>query len=387
MSDPLNSIIIDVGSSYTKVGMSSDEAPLSIFDTAIGRPRKGLSADQETQLLQSYYVGKEALDLRQLLTVKRPVEHGIVTNWEDWTDLVRYALDRRLCVDPSEHPVVLCEPVLNPRMNREKSLQIMFEEFVVPGLFLGSDAVFSFGSFRPSPATVDATEGTSESLTGLLVDLGAGGVQATPIYYDHFLAHCVPHATIGAREVLSYFAKLVSSSEYRFETSADLDLLQKPMTESWFVSKDFDCDMARPESEFELKHTLENGRELVVGKGRFQCAEMLFKPKLFDYEMPSIVDVISRAISLCNPSLRDQLRSNIVLAGGMSSIPGLSARLETSSLESEGWTRVRVHQHPTHSAWLGAKMTANGSNFEASLIMKEEYDEYGPSIVRNYVCK
>lgn len=64
------------------------------------------------------YVGDEAQSKRGILTLKYPIEHGIVTNWDDmekiWHDTY---IERR--VAPEEH--LPCSP-----------WQIMFETFNSP---------------------------------------------------------------------------------------------------------------------------------------------------------------------------------------------------------------------------------------------------------------
>lgn len=90
------------------------------------------------------FVGPKAEEHRGLLSIKYPMEHGIVTEWNDMEKIWNYIYSKdQLSTFSEEHPVLLTEAPLNPRQNREKAAEIFFETFNVPALFVSMQAVLS----------------------------------------------------------------------------------------------------------------------------------------------------------------------------------------------------------------------------------------------------
>ena len=113
-----------------------------VLRCSIGRPKhvRVMAGALEGDL----FVGPKAEEYRGLLSIRYPMEHGIVTDWNDMERIWSYIYSKdQLSTFSEEHPVLLTEAPLNPRQNREKAAEIFFETFNVPAWFVSMQAVLS----------------------------------------------------------------------------------------------------------------------------------------------------------------------------------------------------------------------------------------------------
>ena len=312
-------LVIDNGSCTIKAGFADDGAPRAIFPSIVGRPKHpGIMVGMGQK---DAYVGDEAMSKRGMLILKYPIEHGIVTNWDDMEKIWHHTFYNELHVAPEEHPVLLTEAPLNPRANRERMTQIMFETFASPAVCV---------MLRPVLALL-----ASGRTTGCVLHSGVGTTHAVPVFEGHAVPHAIATLHLGGRDLTRRMTALLNERGYSFSTIWELDIVRDIKERLGYVALDFEREQAAAaasssESAVEKVYELDaNGALATIGSERFRCPEALFRPALAgDLRAGGVHECAARAIAACHDAgLRRALYANVVLSGGNTSWPGLGERL------------------------------------------------------------
>lgn len=147
-----------------------------------------------------------------MLKIETPIEHGIVSNWDDMEKVWHHTLYSELRVSPEEHPILMTEASLNPKLNREKMTQIMFETFNVPCLYVNVQAVLALYS--------------SGRTTGVVLDSGEGISHTVPIYEGYAIPHAIQKILLAGKDLTEYLREILKERGLNFTTPAELEIVR-----------------------------------------------------------------------------------------------------------------------------------------------------------------
>ncbi|CAC5374557.1 ACTC1 [Mytilus coruscus] len=250
--DDISPVVIDNGS--TRAGFAGDEDSICvnssykqtkvIYKMQIGSHLNAAEQSQtslsvhtsgETQIerrleeggmdSKGYYVGDEAQKRRGVLSLDYPIEHGIVTNWDDMELIWQDICNRYLDVPPEEHPCLLTEPPLNPKYNREKMAQILFEKFKVPAFYVSMQGVLSsYWSGRGS---------------AIMLEIGDGVTHIVPVCEGYCIQPAIKRLNLGGSDLTSYLQTLLHEKGHNFVTTGDFEIVREMKEKLCYVAEDY----------------------------------------------------------------------------------------------------------------------------------------------------
>lgn len=383
-------VVCDTGTGVIKAGFAGDQEPALVFPNLVGRPMLRFDAALGGgQKVRDLMIGDEANFARAMLQLSRPVQNGIVQDWDDMEVVWDYTF-AQLGVEPEEHKIVQTEAAMNPPRNRERIVEVMFEKYGFAAVNVSVQAILAL---------------SSQGLTsGFVVDSGDGVTHLVPVTEGYVEPALVERANLAGRHVTEHLMKLLVGQGHPLNSRADLETVRELKQKLCYVAYDLEAErkLARETTLVDRQYTLPDSRTMRIGAERFLAPEVLFSPGHLGHEGAGLADLVFDCIRKSDVHVQKDYFGHIVLSGGTTMFPGLSSRLEKDlrrlylervlqgdrSRASKFRCCVEDPPRRQHMVFLGASILAEAHEQQPDSpwwISRQEYNESGASVVQRLI--
>jgi centractin len=360
-------IIVDIGTSTIKAGLSGQEKPSLVFPNYFGEMKYSKSLGSRKEDENKEIIGNDCNKYFGVIKLKYPLTHGIFNDNKDISPIFEYIysnLDMSI-TEIKEHPVLIAEPLLNPQENRRNIAKVLFDTYKIEHLFFASQPILSLFS--------------TSSTSGAVLESGDGVTQSCIIYEGYTIPGSFKRINLGGKEVTEYLQYLLNRKGYELRNSDGFQITKKIKEELCEVYP-YDKN-----ENLEIKnYTLPDDTTIEIGEERRLAPEILFNPLLREYEYPSIPEILSESINKTNVDLKLQLYNSILLSGGNTNIKGMKERIykEIKKLASKNAkVRLLTPSNPEYCSWIGGNIISSLEISKAMWISVKEWMEKGENII------
>ena len=363
-------IVIDNGTGFCKAGFGEEEGPRIIYSSIVGYPKYDECMFGAND--KEFFIGNDAEFRKGILKLNYSIKRGIDIDWND-LEKIYSCIFTLLSVELIEHNIMITEPIMNPKKNREKLSQIMFENFNVSGLYFEKQPILSLYA--------------NAKFTGFVVDSGEGLTQFAPISEGYSLSKGFMKLDLGGEDVTNYMLNMLNDIGANFSTNDDNNekkIIETIKEKACYVALNYEEEL---KSYKPFNYELPDGNQIIVGDQRIKCTELLFQPSNIGKKGDGIPKICYDLIQKCNINVKKDLYNTICLCGGNTMFEGFAERFKNEikdlvpkSMKEE--VKILAPTDRKFSTWIGGSILSTLSSFKSKWITKKDYEENGSKIIK-----
>ncbi|KAM9956055.1 hypothetical protein ACTFIW_005909 [Dictyostelium discoideum] len=412
-------LIIDNGSGYIKSGFNNEinleriqKTPTVIGDARFKSIMMGMGKKSDYIGLECYQKSnKGILDLREDIIV-----NGIIKDWDGIEKLWEHILFDNFYFDniedeeQEEHdgggvgvgccnnsgsccngngnggnggggngcggevPILITESLNNPRENRERMAQILFEKFSIPSLYIVNQPLLSYYSSLSAQSNGN----------GLVVECGDGLTQVVPIYQNQPIKESSLFINNLSGNLISniIYQNILKNDQHLL----DLEIINNIKEKFGNINININNNNNNNNNNNTIhSYKLPDGKTIEIKDNLINNS---VEESIFKNGEDSIHQIINKSINLLpinNNNNYSELEiknfyNNIILSGGTTMFPGFKERLKNelvNLINNNNNINIIAPENRNYSVFKGACMISSLSTFKSMCISKEEYNELG----------
>ena len=386
--------VIDIGTNFIKHELSGSEEP-NLLRSEVGFEKytrisssssvNNNNSDQQ----QKRILGKQIDTLRGVSRIEKPIDHGSILSQENQSlveSLLRHCIVDSAKISPSEHPVLLTEPVQTSDAQRKALAEFLFEDLRCSTVMFGVQPVLSLHAFGKT--------------TGLVFEHGAGVTQSCAVYDGYTIRESCARRDFGGNDVTSALKGFLRESLSPDEFSNCFSSSNNNNNGEWEVLQDMKHKLGEvvhqnlstrdKNSTSTNLFQLPDGTELKVPQVATSDAvsNLLFSSSSSSSSktVPPLQEFFIReTVRNCDITLRSKLLENIFLSGGGTLMKNFGERFASEVAQLVPATsKVRVHaaKGRENAAWVGGSLLTQMSSTVLQFgVTRSQYLEEGKDVL------
>jgi centractin len=371
-------IVIDIGSGEVKAGFSGEEKPKVIFKNYFGEPKYKRvlhSYDNDGNDIREEYIGDDCEKYLGLIKLRYPVNHGVFEKEQDIFSTFNHIYSKLglNSQEIKEHPVLITEPILNPRTNREKIAKMLFENLGVPAIFFASQPILSLFS--------------TSVTTGIILESGEGVSQSCVIFEGYSIPFSYERYNYGGRDVTDYLKNMLKRRGYNFYNSTEIKLVNDIKEKMCYLETNKRAELPKKVLNKKLiQYYLPDGNNITIDDEITLAPEILFNPEYIGKEYLSFTQMIINSINKIDIELRKKAYESIWLSGGNTAFKDLNHKLndELRNIFGKNFA-INILENekinPQYRCWVGGNIISTLEIFKKMWVTRGDWNENGSEII------
>lgn len=385
--DSPNTLVLDNGACYIKVGLASSTQP-RVMRNAVMKARHerrhsfvGSQIERCSNLSSLFYL--------------LPFERGYLVNW----DVQKAVWDLVFGGEGAQHRLLLTEPCFNLGPIRSAARHLLFEQYEVPSLLCPR---------ATDTCAVHALRVQPQRRCSLVVDAGFSFTHVVPYIDGQVQLEAVRRVDVGGKALTNYAKDIISYRQ--LHVMDETHVISELKEDCCYVTDDWQRDMrlaALPLAQNpivrdyvlpdfsvlrrgKMKSVQErggapavDGEQLVrLANERFSIPELLFRPSDAGIDQMGVAEAMIDAVNACCPVARPHMLDNIILTGGSAKFPGFAERVKSevrSMAPDDLLVSVSVPGDPLTHTWHAAASVVDDPLFEKLWLTRKQWQEQGES--------
>ncbi len=353
--------LLDLGSAFTKVGYSSNIYPQIICNTSYGIPRiheKGKIQETNQKIFgEDLNNFSNAINRINLFSYSQPNDIDAIF------EFIQH-LFYKISVSTKNEGLILA-------YSHEWSNDFLYQ--LQAFLF----QKFDFSSILPIKNDF-ASLISHKVKTGVVLDVGHYFSRVIQYNNGKPLTTSGFKSNVAGKLIQDYLIKLFHNSHPYLKSPIFEPLISKIINEKCLLSLNINKTLSDQSLENQISEEIEitQFKEILkLGIEKYLAPEVLFHPKLANSKSESVDSLIIQSLKECHPSLRKQIYSNIILAGGGCAFTNFKERLSSlfSKIPMLANSNILIHFDPRLTVWKGMLVAANSTYYEKNAKSQNQF--------------